>query len=263
MIHSFRFRNFCSFRDWATLSFEVGKQAPDTDGFFVSPAGQRLTKLLAIVGANASGKTNLLKALAFLRWFMLDSFSDIKAKDKIPFDPFRFTDTPDLKTEFELNFEVKETVYRYCLTIDANQVFREELYKKAGRNYRYLFKRWRDEAENQLQIVVKDGSEDVSALKKLLEGRDNAAMFSILKQLGSKQFEVIFDTFDAIHTNVVNIGRRMPSIPDHVGLIINAAEFCAENPELKNKIEHMLTSFDLGMTGLEIEKRNGQSSRFD
>src|ERR1019366_5179420 len=38
-------------------------------------SGGRVPKVVALYGANASGKSNVLKALAFLRWFLLESFS--------------------------------------------------------------------------------------------------------------------------------------------------------------------------------------------
>ena len=61
MIHKLRFKNFYSFLGETEVNFVVDKNAPVTDAYFTDPYGNRLTKLMAFIGPNASGKTNLLK----------------------------------------------------------------------------------------------------------------------------------------------------------------------------------------------------------
>ena len=48
----------------------LNRQVPNSDLVFESPGGARLSKLLTAIGPNASGKTNVLKPLSFLRWFI-------------------------------------------------------------------------------------------------------------------------------------------------------------------------------------------------
>ena len=94
MIHSFSFKNFCSFYNRATISFEDIRKGVETksDMFCDSPTGARLSKVSMLVGPNASGKTNALKALAFLSWFVRKSFLDLEGEKPIPFDTFLFSD---------------------------------------------------------------------------------------------------------------------------------------------------------------------------
>ena len=70
MIHKYRFKNFFSFAEETEVSFVLNRQVPDSDLVFESPGGARLSKILAVIGPNASGKTNVLKPLPFLRWFV-------------------------------------------------------------------------------------------------------------------------------------------------------------------------------------------------
>ena len=68
MLRKFRVKNFLSFRDWQTLDLTVAANAPDLPGRFVQSvpgSKDRFPTFVAIFGANASGKTNILRALTF------------------------------------------------------------------------------------------------------------------------------------------------------------------------------------------------------
>ena len=73
MIQEFKIKNYKSFRDEVTLSFEATKDTTFENTQVVEVAnGVRLLRLALIYGANASGKSNLLEAFDYLRrfWFM-------------------------------------------------------------------------------------------------------------------------------------------------------------------------------------------------
>ena len=72
------------------IDLAVNKNTPDTDAYFTDVFGNKLTKLMAFIGPNASGKTNLLKCLSFISWFVQNSFSDSKPNEEIAFKPFLF-----------------------------------------------------------------------------------------------------------------------------------------------------------------------------
>ena len=57
------------------VSFTVNDNAPKTNGYVDGELGQRVSKLAAVVGANAAGKTNLLKVLPFIKWMIVGSYS--------------------------------------------------------------------------------------------------------------------------------------------------------------------------------------------
>ncbi|WP_445750259.1 AAA family ATPase [Polaribacter sp.] len=72
MIINFSVQNFGSIKDKQTLSFEADKSTHLEDAYIVNFGGQRILKLALIYGANASGKTTILKALDFLRDIVLE-----------------------------------------------------------------------------------------------------------------------------------------------------------------------------------------------
>ena len=91
MLVKFGVENFRSVKDYIELSFEASS-SDELEDYYVINAGKnlRLLKMAAIYGANASGKTNVLKALAFLRNLVLDPRE--KKTDTIDYDRFLFDD---------------------------------------------------------------------------------------------------------------------------------------------------------------------------
>lgn len=126
MIQELKIRNFKSFRDEMEISFE-----PSEDDRFNSvvtmPDGVKLLRFAVVLGANASGKSNLLDAFEFLRcfWNTLPSTND----GGINIQPFLLRDRAlDFDTEFELKFYVEGLRYCYKLKINPEKVIHESLF---------------------------------------------------------------------------------------------------------------------------------------
>ena len=68
MIQELKIRNFKSFRDEAELSFEPSGE-DSYNSVVTMPDGVQLLRFAVVLGANASGKSNLLDAVEFLRTF--------------------------------------------------------------------------------------------------------------------------------------------------------------------------------------------------
>jgi uncharacterized protein len=145
--------------------------------------GSGLVKTTAIYGANASGKSNFLKALRALEVMVINS-SSFKLDKAIPtYEPFKL-DKTTLKAPsvFELDFIAKDHKhYHYEVHFDKNTVLKEllcvyELDRKSPR-LRVLFERkadrsilWDEKKDfslnpNQL-LLSKAGTNDIPALKE-------------------------------------------------------------------------------------------------
>lgn len=126
MIQELKIRNFKSFRDEAELSFEPS----DYDRYnnvVTMPDGVKLLRFAVILGANASGKSNLLEAIDFLRrfWSNLPSSND-EGTDVQPF--LLRKEALSFNSEIELKFYVEGIRYWYKLTINPEKVCNESLY---------------------------------------------------------------------------------------------------------------------------------------
>jgi AAA15 family ATPase/GTPase len=129
MLIKFSIQNFGSIKEKQTLSFEANKSPHLEDYYVIRTNGLRLLKLGLIYGANASGKTMILKALQFLRDIVLEP--NRQKTEPFNFEPFLFdTDTPRQTTFFEIEFIQNETRYLYEVELNWKTVLRETLYNR-------------------------------------------------------------------------------------------------------------------------------------
>ena len=127
MIVNFSIQNFGSIKDKQTLSFEADASKHLEDTYVVHTAGKQLLKLALIYGANASGKTTVLKALDFLRDLVLKPKE--KKTDILHFDPFLFdVQTSQEPTELSIEFVHEEVCYQYEVAFIRQAIISEALY---------------------------------------------------------------------------------------------------------------------------------------
>lgn len=74
MLHSYAFSNFQSFRERVEVDLTLNRKTRLTDWMTEVPTGELVSKLMAVIGPNGSGKTALLKPAAFIGWFVSASF---------------------------------------------------------------------------------------------------------------------------------------------------------------------------------------------
>ena len=131
MINYVRFNNFYSFAEETEVSFRVGKQPTmslyDIQLQTVHGEEVRLNKVITTLGANGSGKTQLLKALPFLAWFVSLSSQSLEKDDEISFSPFKAKENE--KSTFEISFFLKKgdqdfDEYRYNRPNDFLSIIR-------------------------------------------------------------------------------------------------------------------------------------------
>ncbi|MDR3340840.1 MAG: ATP-binding protein [Candidatus Symbiothrix sp.] len=127
MLINFSIQNFGSIKEKQTLSFEADKLIHLEDYYVIHTNGLRLLKLGLIYGANASGKSTILKALDFLRTMVL--YPKNHKKETFDLEPFKFDEhTPCQNTFFEIALLQNEVRYLYELELNNYAIVREGLY---------------------------------------------------------------------------------------------------------------------------------------
>jgi AAA15 family ATPase/GTPase len=152
MILELKIRNFLSFKDEVTFSFEATSDDTLNEYYIAEPApGVRVLKMAMIYGANASGKSNLLHALNFIRSFVQNIPNE---RDKSTrFVPFKFDATNSKPGSFELIFFAEGVKHKYQLEIDNEKVLKENLYYYPGTQPASIFDRFFDESK-QVSVVA-------------------------------------------------------------------------------------------------------------
>ncbi|MFP4489497.1 MAG: AAA family ATPase, partial [Bacteroidales bacterium] len=159
-----------SFKDEAILSFE-----PTSDKFLenyyctkIYP-GNKVLKLGILYGANASGKTNILKSLDFLR-----SQAIIPKRDKlkkVKFTPFLFDpSTKDAPGEFSITFFVDQFKYIYSIILNNNVILSEKLVYYPSNQPALLFDRTYDPDHKISSIKFGEKSKLSNEAQTILKG---------------------------------------------------------------------------------------------
>jgi AAA15 family ATPase/GTPase len=146
MIQEFSIENTYSIKTRQTISFEATDDTEDIH--CINAAEKKLLKLAAIYGANASGKSNIIKAFDFYIDFILNSFSSLKPHASIPFMPFMFDEETSLAPgNFEIVFFIQyppnygDIQYIYNIALDKERVHRESLKSCISGKETLLFER--------------------------------------------------------------------------------------------------------------------------
>ena len=127
MLLRFGVQNLRSIRDKQELSL-VASSLDDTRANLIDcrPAGARLLPVYFVDGANASGKSNLVRALRWMRQAVLLSHTRGEAGGKIPREPFALD--PAIRsapTICDADFDIAEVRYHYGIEA-SNETFTRE-----------------------------------------------------------------------------------------------------------------------------------------
>lgn len=150
MLIQFTTENFLSFKDPVTLSMAAGKirsknKALDEDATFALSDEQKLLKCALVYGANASGKSNLFKAMRFMRSLVLESSKESQAGEAINTKPFRLMAGFDSKpSAFEITFAIADVIYQYAFSADQEAIHTESLISVFHGKEETLFERSRE-----------------------------------------------------------------------------------------------------------------------
>ena len=174
MLVSAKFANIFSFNEETRILFTAGKS--DQLPLQVSRAKKRddisVLRMGLIYGANASGKSNIIKCLAIIRAFALDGWSNRK------YNYFKMTDEPQERSSIEVEFKVDSQFFAYGVAFSKGGLLEEWLYKIGSRNDYLIFERKRsaDGWKNEIAPQFMDEA-DGQFLKFLIDGTPTKGTF--------------------------------------------------------------------------------------
>ena len=232
--------NFRSFRTTQTLSMVKGKgdELPENTFQVENIKDLDLLHSVAIYGANASGKSNLLRAVRSMKRIVTESS---QRGISLPLVPFKFNkDNLHKPTEFEIVFIVNKVRYQYGFSATEEQIFDEWLFAyPRGRAQKWFERVWDAKDKKHLWHF---GSSFVGS-KQIWQNatRENSLFLSTAVQLNSEQLKPLFDWFK----KTLRFSTVDGFDPEY------SASLCIENK--KEEVLKLLRAADLNIDDINVE----------
>jgi uncharacterized protein len=181
MLLQFSIKNYKTFKEPATLSLLASNYDKSLEEENVEKGnifGLRILRGAVVYGANASGKSKLIEALATMRRLVMESSKESQKDSPIGVEPFLFeTTSAEQPSEFEVIFLHKNEIFRYGFEVTKSKIISEWLFHRPKTKEVELF--YRD--GNQFDINTRRFPKgDLIAKADLV--RDNALMLSVAAQ---------------------------------------------------------------------------------
>ena len=255
MLVEFRVKNFRSIRDEQVLSLVASKDKTLEETHTISTGLNAVPKLLrsaAVYGANASGKSTLIKALQYMRDVVLESATIIQPGQTYIVQPFRLdANSVNQPTEFEVSFLLGEVRYQYGFAMTPKRIVSEHLLVYKAFKPQRWFERYYD-AESGKDIY--EFGPGLKGAKSLWEGatRPNALFLSMAVQLNSESLRPVFEWFSgglAIFNEQAQLG------PQTSIQMLQQSDF-------RKQICNFLSSDDISIADIEVVTRKVPSQTF-
>jgi hypothetical protein len=247
LLLSFSTANSRSLRYEEVLDLQAPQDDFDADGTVpvsLNGAWRGVAMSAGIFGANASGKSNTLRALADMREAVVSSLGDWVGLDEVPRSPFTLDDTSrDAWTRYEVDVLLGGVRWRYGFELGRRRVEREWIYSfPQGRRQVWMD---RDASRGARGEVFQWPGKRVSDRKLLGDlTRDNALLLSVAGATGNAQLEPLARWF---------VGNLTEIRPDAQKAEQEVLRRLYEDEEHRAQIGALLAVADLGVTGVSID----------
>ena len=255
MLLQFYFSNYRSFEGEGILDMRASG-SNELSSHIRNTLNEKVLPVTAIYGANASGKSSVFEAFQFMALCVLESlsFSDDNKKNpyKLKVDSFKFSESREKPSEFEINYidkkGKKELYYNYGFKIDNSGILEEYLAfntktgVKRNEDYTYIFKRERN------QKLYLDSSIEKFRENLEISLKEKTLLVSLGAKLNIDDFIRVRTWF--INTEVINFSNSL-----YGALLENILpNNIIESEEVRKNLISFINSFDDSIIDIEVEK---------
>ena len=261
MIHKIALENFFSVAERQEIVLKVPGNVPDLPCFRPSRAisEDRLPTVVGFFGANASGKSTILRAVIAVAAFARESFA-LQVGGAIPlFQPFMQKDWWSRPTIITIDFDGQLSadgpsfLFRYELHIAYEQeasnypvaktvAFETLSYAPKGK-FRRIYERKAQKFSFGKEFEITENDMRVQSI------RPNASVISTLAQLNHKLSTDFRNSLTTMQTNIVGFDKAQTQ-PN------NWLKFLAENPVYMEQLNRELRRLDVGLEEMSIAQGN-------
>ena len=255
MLLQFYFSNYRSFEGEGILDMRASG-SNELSSHIRNTLNEKVLPVTAIYGANASGKSSVFEAFQFMALCVLESlsFSDDNKKNpyKLKVDSFKFSESREKPSEFEINYidkkGKKELYYNYGFKIDNSGILEEYLASntktgvKRNEDYTYIFKREKN------QKLYLDSSIEKFRENLEISLKEKTLLVSLGAKLNIDEFIRVRTWF--INTEVINFSNSLYGafleniLPNNI----------IESEEVRKNLVSFINSFDDSIIDIEVEK---------
>ncbi|WP_455542946.1 AAA family ATPase [Intestinibacter sp.] len=238
MILEFTCKNFRSIKDYATLSMLAINDKKHEENL-IQYEHRNILPVASIYGANGSGKTNLIKAVKYLKRLVSES-NNFQPGDKLLIDSHKLSQEDN--SEFQIQFISSNIRYAYGFIINQNYIVEEYLYhfkngKQAKIFYRqeeeYTFgKEYKTELNEISNKYSKNNKLFLSLSANLINNIDIKNVFLFIKE------DLI--VYDGNETNMSWLDFTLEEI--------------GKDKENKEKFIKILNSFGMDIQNIKIDR---------
>ena len=217
IIDSFSISNFCSFYKEQTVTFNSG--------------------VMAFYGANASGKTNLYRAMLVAALYIQQSIDP--ASRGVPYFPFLLLDkSADEPSVYTFLFHKGMKKYKYSFSAKCDKIVDEKLYDLSSSRPRLIF----DRAAGSSDAATRNGFP-----KKLFSGneavRDDSLIITLAQQTKNIYANTLFEAINNIALFSLNGINAVRS---------SSVDILQDNPSIHNKVLDLLKRADFEITSFNF-----------
>jgi AAA15 family ATPase/GTPase len=255
MLVEFSVENYRSIQEKQTLSMVAADNETMLDSnTFPVPNNDdlRLVTSAAIYGPNASGKSNLLKAIQVLKNLVINSASRMQIGDKLPVEPFRLNSESAKKpSSFEVIFIHNDIRYEYGVSLNRERVFEEWLIAYPNEVQENWFSR--EYLPDNPKFEPNEGykwsfGKGLKGEKKRIQKfvRSNSLFISHAAQNNHPQLKEVFDFFQD-EINMISLTEGQLREFDF------SIKMCEEDNNFREQIVNLLSEADIGISDIRFE----------
>ncbi|GAB2908546.1 AAA family ATPase [Streptomyces mayteni] len=242
MLLRFHVTNHASLRDEQELSLVAEDRHPERAEHGVSGGDHRAVPVAAIYGTNASGKSNVIDAMVWMRMAVLSSFRRWDPTGGVPRRPFALRrDASTFPSEFSIEFVMDGVRFEFGFTVDDRRVLDEWLYYYPEGKPRRLYERSAGEPEIKFSRWLTGRKKMISELV-----RPNCLYLSVAAAQGHPQLGEVFRWFQW--------GLRVATDGDFTGRLNHTIHLYTEHSDdpKAELITRLLRFADLGVSDLKV-----------
>ena len=251
MLIEFSVENWMSFRDKTTLSMIATQEKQHKDTLaYIDEYDFHVLPVTAIYGGNASGKSNLIKAMKFAQDFIT---SQRKINQRINPAPFKLEkENLSKPTVFEFMILIEKQIYRYSFSVNSEKVLYETLVRMGKSSDKTLFER------TETEFVIQDKKlKNATVPGEVIKNatRPNELFLAKIMELNVDLYSSVYDWFEEtlkIIDTAVMFSRSLTDVT-----LINLCEPSNPDHELLNS---MISTLDTGIQRMGLRKKNSLES---